>query len=384
MNGIDLSYHNGKVDFNSVKSADIDFVIIRAGFGRSPSQKDRKFEDYYTNAKTAGLPIGAYWYSYADSVEDARTEAAACINVLSGKQFEYPIFYDLEDSSQSDFSKETITDMAIAFCETLEGANYYTGIYANTDWWINKIDQSKTNRFTRWLADYRANPNTTIPRDILQYTSSGSVSGINGRVDLNTGYKDFPAIIIPLGKNGFSGNNPPQESDTTYKYQPGDYIVSVSKLNVRTGPGVNYSIKPISNLSLSAQAQGGYVNGVIFTAKRVVNNPGESWAQTPSGWVCIQNQNGIYAYPLSETPNYSAGDYIVVADRLNVRTGPGINYSIKPISDLSLSAQAQGGYVNGVIFTAKRVINNPGESWASTPSGWVCIKNQNGVYARKV
>ena len=93
--GIDVSSWQGVVDYRKVKASGINFVIIRAGFGREVSQKDNCFEQNYKNAKAAGLDIGAYWYSYADSAEDAVREAKACREVIKGKKFEYPIFFDL-------------------------------------------------------------------------------------------------------------------------------------------------------------------------------------------------------------------------------------------------------------------------------------------------
>ena len=98
--GIDVSSWQGIVDYKKVKAGDIDFVIIRAGFGRETSQKDNCFEQNYSAAKAAGLDVGAYWYSYADSAEDAVREAKACMEVIKGKKFEYPIYFDLEEQSQ--------------------------------------------------------------------------------------------------------------------------------------------------------------------------------------------------------------------------------------------------------------------------------------------
>ena len=90
MRGIDVSVHNGNVDWNRVKNSGIDFAILRAGYGKVVSQKDKKFEDNYAFAKAAGIPVGAYWYSYAKTVDEARQEAETCITILRGKKFEYP------------------------------------------------------------------------------------------------------------------------------------------------------------------------------------------------------------------------------------------------------------------------------------------------------
>ena len=92
---IDVSTWQGVIDWKKVKAAGYEHAIIRAGFGREASQVDNKFEHNYKNAKAAGVKLGAYWYSYADSVEDAKREAAACLTVLEGKTFEMPIFFDM-------------------------------------------------------------------------------------------------------------------------------------------------------------------------------------------------------------------------------------------------------------------------------------------------
>lgn len=98
--GIDVSQYQQSIDFKKVKASGVDFVIIRAGFGKYANQKDPYFEKNYKAAKAAGLKVGAYWYSYAASVEDAKAEAQTCINAIKGKTFEYPIYFDLEERSQ--------------------------------------------------------------------------------------------------------------------------------------------------------------------------------------------------------------------------------------------------------------------------------------------
>ena len=98
--GIDVSSYQGEIDFEQVKQAGNEFVIIRAGWGNSTVNTDRFFERNYAAAKAAGLFVGAYWYSYADSISGAFDEATACMNVIAGKQFELPIFYDVEEPFQ--------------------------------------------------------------------------------------------------------------------------------------------------------------------------------------------------------------------------------------------------------------------------------------------
>ena len=103
MKGIDVSKYQGQVDFNAVKKVGFEFVIIQAGYGRYTTQKDPFFEINYQRAKAAGLHVGAYWFSYAINPDDARAEAIACAEVIKGKQFDFPIFYDLENDPPSGY-----------------------------------------------------------------------------------------------------------------------------------------------------------------------------------------------------------------------------------------------------------------------------------------
>ena len=103
MKAIDVSCWQSGIDYNAVKAFGIDTVIIRAGYGREISQKDSRFENHYRDAKAAGMNVGAYWYSYADSVDDAITEAETCLSCISGKDFDLPVYYDMEESWQTAF-----------------------------------------------------------------------------------------------------------------------------------------------------------------------------------------------------------------------------------------------------------------------------------------
>lgn len=221
--GIDVSKHQGIIDWSKVET---DFAILRAGFGRYANQKDPQFERNYAGAKEAGIPVGAYWYSYAVSVREARQEASACLDVLDQKKFEYPIYFDVESGVQSNLSKAVLTAICEAFCDTLEKAGYFAGVYASTYWFTNYIDHTRlAGRYTIWLADYRAGYNKTLKRDMHQYTSNGHVEGISGRVDMNTCTRDFPAIIKARGLNGYgktAAPNSPSLKTFSAQASPGD------------------------------------------------------------------------------------------------------------------------------------------------------------------
>lgn len=205
---IDVSTWQGNIDWSKVKADGVQGAIIRAGFGKVASQKDNKFERNYTNAKAVGMPIGAYWYSYATSVADAKKEAEVCLSILKGKQFDYPIYYDLEDSSMTGCGKSVLTHIATTFCEALENAGYFVGIYSNPNWLKNYLDYNTVKKYTLWLAQWGVSE-PAYECDLWQYSSSGSVSGISGRVDMNWGYQDFPTTIKNGKFNGFGEASKP-------------------------------------------------------------------------------------------------------------------------------------------------------------------------------
>lgn len=127
--GIDVSEWQGQINFDRVKQSGIQFVIIRAGYGNSTSQKDRYFEENYSKAKAAGLKVGAYWYSYASSPSDAVLEAQACLTILGNRHFDYPIYFDLEEQWQFKQGRDFCDQLVKNFCNTLEAHNYYAGFY---------------------------------------------------------------------------------------------------------------------------------------------------------------------------------------------------------------------------------------------------------------
>jgi len=190
--GIDVSYHQGVIDWNKVKNAGIEFAILRIGYGMYDNQKDTKFETNYTNARANGIPVGVYTYSYAKSVAEAEKEAECVIKWLNGRHLDLPVYFDLEDKSQASLSKSTLNEMCKAFCNKIEEAGYWAGIYTNKDWAVNKIDGAELGkRYTYWIAQYNKECTYTGPYAMWQNSSSGSVDGINGNVDMNILYQNL-------------------------------------------------------------------------------------------------------------------------------------------------------------------------------------------------
>ena len=186
---VDISEFQQGINFNKMKSDGIKAVIIRAGYGRESSQKDSMFESHYKNAKSENMMIGVYWYSYADSVGDAEKEAKACLECINNKSLDMPIYYDLEDNSQTKLGKAKLTEIAERFCETIKKSNYRAGVYANLNWFNNYLDYDKLKKkYSIWLAQY--NDRAELDCDIWQNSSTGRVSGYNGRLDTNIVYDE--------------------------------------------------------------------------------------------------------------------------------------------------------------------------------------------------
>lgn len=200
--GIDISKWQGIIPaetFEKFKSQGISFVIIRAYC----NGKDKCFEGNYRNAKKAGLNIGAYCYIYGKNVNAVIGEANAFLQAVNGKTFEYPLYLDIEDTTLQNLGKTTLTNMCKAFCDTIESAGYYCGIYANPYWFDTLLDKSALTAYDKWLAHW-----VTVPKydnsfgGLWQY-GLGKLDGFDGELDMNISYCDYPAIIKGAGLNGF-------------------------------------------------------------------------------------------------------------------------------------------------------------------------------------
>lgn len=208
--GIDVSKWQGNIDFAKVRASGVDFVTIRAGYGNG--NKDGYFEQNYKNAKAAGLHIGAYWYSYADSAEAAKKEAQSFADILSGKQFDYPVYYDIEEKSQLSRGKNFCSALITAFCTEMESRGYFAGFYTSLSYLNSVVTDAVKKRFTVWVAQWADKCSYAGAYGVWQYSSKGSVSGISGNVDLDYSYIDFPTTIKNGGFNGYSKET---KEDTT-------------------------------------------------------------------------------------------------------------------------------------------------------------------------
>ena len=198
-NGIDVSEWQGVIDWEKVKaSGKVDFVIIRAGYGRLTSQIDKQFERNYSECKRLGIPCGAYWYSYAESETDAKAEVDACLDIIQGKKFDYPVYLDVEEPKSLGAGK---TDVIITtFCKALESSGFFAGLYMSRSPLNKYVSANVRNRFALWVSEYGSKCNYSGDFGMWQKSSGGDIAGITGKVDLDECYKDYPAVINPPAK----------------------------------------------------------------------------------------------------------------------------------------------------------------------------------------
>lgn len=191
---IDVSVYQGNIDWQEAKKH-IDGVIIRCGYGSdNTDQDDKKFKQNIEACIKYDIPFGVYLYSYAKNIEKAKSEAAHVIRLLKPykDKISYPVYYDLEEAG----TEQGAVERALVFGEIIESEGYWCGIYANQYWWRNYLKDG-LDRYTKWVAKYSNTKPSGISGtyDIWQYSSRGSVPGIEGNVDMNICYRDFPAEI---------------------------------------------------------------------------------------------------------------------------------------------------------------------------------------------
>ena len=211
LKGIDVSYAQGVIDWGKVKASGlVDFAILRAGYGKETSQVDKQFERNYSECKRLGIPVGAYWYSYATTAAEAEQEAKVCLQTIRGKQFEYPVAFDIEEER----SLPQADALCQAFCSVLETAGYYTAIYTFKSALENNISAAVKNRYDIFLSHVGVRQTDYAGSyGLWQYSWTGCISGISEDVDLDYAYKDYPTMIQNAGLNGFTKTTQPTEPE---------------------------------------------------------------------------------------------------------------------------------------------------------------------------
>ena len=256
MTGIDVQRWQGIIDFNKVKTDNrVQFAIIKAGGSDAGIYKDPMFEINYRGFKAIGVPVGAYYFVGPGfiSANDGLADAKRFAQLLDGKQFEMPVYVDVEANFQA--GKQAVTDAVIAFCDYMESRGFYVGIYgSDISTFKEKVDLTRLNKYTLWVARYGSKPSYVKSYAMWQFTSTYSsgearIPGITSNgLDRNYCYVDFPSIIKSVGLNGFKKSdngggdesNPAKLHDVTLKQMTqGDVNKAV---NLAKQLGVEYSV----------------------------------------------------------------------------------------------------------------------------------------------
>lgn len=203
LRGIDVSKWQGDIDWKKVSLSGIDFAMIRSSFGNMHT--DEKLAANVAGCEKYGIPYGFYHYSYADSVKEARKEARYFLSVIKKYHPEYPLVLDIENDHFKKMSRNQVTNIIIAFVQELENAGYYASVYSFANFFNDYVDMSKIKNYDIWIAcwgdEERLNSFYDGPYGMWQYSATGSVNGIDGEVDLDYSYKDYPDRIKRKGLN---------------------------------------------------------------------------------------------------------------------------------------------------------------------------------------
>ena len=201
--GIDVSHHQGVINWEAVKAAGIDFAIIRCGYGMNlTEQDDRQWSRNVSECERLGIPYGVYFYSYAMTADMAVEEGAHAVRLLEGHNPDLPVFYDLEENSQLVLGSGGLAEIARIFCDIVSSKGYEVGVYASLNWWQYYLTDAVFENWYRWVAEWRSSCSYNGRYEMWQYTSKGSINGISGNVDMNYWYAELPGASRVLVTEG--------------------------------------------------------------------------------------------------------------------------------------------------------------------------------------
>ena len=323
--GLDVSRFQGEVDWERVKAAGYQFAMLRAGYG--DSTVDEQFRRNASECNRIGLPVGAYWFCYAATAENAAQEADSCIRTVSEYRLDYPVCYDIEQASADYIEKQGVSftpalarELVKSFCNRVESKGYFAMFYSNQSFFNAYLGTALAKRYAFWYARYTDTFDGT-DCGIWQYTSTGRVPGISGNVDLDLAYVDYPSVIRRAGLNHLSGTAPvppapsPAPQYITYVIQPGDTLSGIAqkygttvnalaKLNGISDPDKIYAGRTIR---VPENGSTGSSGPVYYTIR-----PGD----TLSG---IAQKYGTTVNALARLNGISDPDRIYAGDRIRIR-----------------------------------------------------------------
>lgn len=209
--GIDVSKWQGDFNFEKAVAEGVEFVILKAGGGDDCLYKDSKFESNYNKCRTLGIPVGAYFFGRATTIDKAREEAYYFISLLKDKQFEYPVYYDVEGRMVTETVTDTLTDIVVTFCNIMEDAGYWVGIYSSQSYFNCKMYDDLLTRYSHWVACWgKSFPELCSKSEVQMWQFGGDTNKIRTNkiagvtCDQNYCYYNYPTEIKNKGLNGFS------------------------------------------------------------------------------------------------------------------------------------------------------------------------------------
>ena len=266
--GIDVSAHNGALDWKAIKDSGIDFVIIRAGYGRY--EVDKRFHEYIKAALKQGLPVGIYWFSYALNIAGVKEEAKKCIETIAPykDKIKLPVFFDFEydtvryaRDNAVKLGKTEFNNHTVEFCEAIKAAGYIPGVYYNLDYYRTMVDKSKLKDYVVWFAQYASKPGIS-DYSIWQYSSSGKLPGNSCDFDMNVAAESF------ISKTDSSDKKPDEKKDS----KSDSKLEGAKSFNPKYRRGVNFTVRANGGLNMR---RGAGTNKAIITT--IPNRGTVSW-----------------------------------------------------------------------------------------------------------
>ena len=276
--GVDISEFNGKVDFNLLKSNGIQFVIIRTGFGSDfANQQDKYLEANIKGCEAVGLPWGVYHYAYATNRQGGVNEAKHCLRLLQGRKPSYGVWYDMEDNSTVGGN---LSEAADGFCSTIESNGLYAGVYANLNWWKNYLTSSTFNKYDKWVAQYNSTCQYQGDYGMWQFTSSLSIGGKD--FDGNWAYRDYPSLT------GNSSGGGTTVSSKSRVLQTQENKITRGFGNGHSGVDLGWQTTQTDGILAHSDGK------VVFCQTGQKNNQGSTGNASYGNCVKIQHANGYY------------------------------------------------------------------------------------------
>lgn len=324
VDGIDVSKYNKDINWSAVKADGIDYAIVRVGYRGYDGGKivtDGYFHQNMQNATAAGVKVGAYFFTQAITVQEAIEEAKHCIACVQGYDVKMPIYFDVEPTegngvngrlNTSGLSIKQRTAIAEAFCQTIQDAGYKAGIYSSKSYFLNYLDPDYlATKFDIWLANYASQTTYKGEYQMWQYSSTGSVEGITGYVDMNVFYSQkvnfaeesitITDVTVPVqpaitgdGNFSFESSDPSvatvDAAGNISGVASGTSIITVFSDNgSRDTITVNVNVAPASVLSYT---------GMLFNeigASEVISRSGVQLTSSDSGVVSVSEDGTVVA-----------------------------------------------------------------------------------------